>query len=77
MCCILKESFCCCLPCSAAGEIFIVGTELHGVFTVRFAVGNSHTQLRHVEKAWNIIQQQASQVVATGKTAGATASGVK
>ena len=32
---------------------------LEGVYTLRVAIGGSHTKLRHVEEAWKVIQLQA------------------
>jgi hypothetical protein len=42
----------------------MVGTELEGRFTIRFAIGSAATQLRHVRAAWGLFQAQADGVLA-------------
>jgi hypothetical protein len=37
--------------------------ELSGIYTVRFAVGATHTELQHVQAAWEVIQAEASHLL--------------
>ena len=36
---------------------------LAGVYTLRVAIGGSHTKLRHVDEAWKVIQLHALQLL--------------
>lgn len=47
-----------------AGPIFMIGTELNGKFTLRFAVGTAHTQLEHVKQGWQVVREQAEAALA-------------
>lgn len=53
----------CCHTHTNAGESFIIGTELSGKFTVRFAVGNATTQLKHVQHGWDLVCAQADKLL--------------
>jgi aromatic-L-amino-acid/L-tryptophan decarboxylase len=44
---------------NASGEVFLSHTALHGRFVLRLAIGNHSTERRHVQRAWEIIQEQA------------------
>ena len=41
---------------NATGEIFLSHTRLHGRYTLRLAIGNMHTQEKHVARAWQLLQ---------------------
>ncbi|KAH9568469.1 hypothetical protein CY35_03G078500 [Sphagnum magellanicum] len=45
------------------GDILVTHTELSGIYTVRFAVGATHTELKHVKAAWEVIQAEASHLL--------------
>jgi glutamate/tyrosine decarboxylase-like PLP-dependent enzyme len=45
------------------GNILITHTVLGGVYTVRFAIGGSRTELRHVDAAWKAIELQATKLL--------------
>jgi aromatic-L-amino-acid decarboxylase len=45
-----------------AGAVFLSHTRLNGQFTIRLAVGNLRTARRHVEAAWEALQQAAKEV---------------
>lgn len=45
------------------GSILISNTVLGGLFTIRFSIGGSRTELRHVDAAWKVIQLQASKLL--------------
>lgn len=47
-----------------SGEVFLSHTRLAGRFTLRLAVGNLRTELRHVERAWSLLQEAARSVEA-------------
>src|SRR5690606_1255189 len=42
-----------------SGRLFLTHTELDGRFTLRFCVGQTHTEARHVEAAWAAIEETA------------------
>ena len=42
-----------------SGAIYISHTRLNGDFTLRLCVGQRQTELRHVEKAWQVLQDTA------------------
>jgi aromatic-L-amino-acid/L-tryptophan decarboxylase len=54
---------------NASGEAFLIHTELSSavpgekLFTLRFALGSTNTQRRHVEAAWRLIDRKASEVL--------------
>jgi aromatic-L-amino-acid/L-tryptophan decarboxylase len=47
---------------NASGDLYLTHTKLNGKFTLRFCVGQTNTQARHVERAWQRIQQEAALV---------------
>jgi aromatic-L-amino-acid/L-tryptophan decarboxylase len=60
----VNETASSCVTTPLAGPIFIVGTELSGRFTLRFAVGNAHTQLEHVQRGWEIVRSHVDAAIA-------------
>lgn len=40
---------------NASGKLYLTHTKLDGRYTLRFCVGQTHTQRRHVEQAWQAI----------------------
>ncbi|MGZ8437786.1 MAG: pyridoxal phosphate-dependent decarboxylase family protein [Candidatus Limnocylindrales bacterium] len=42
------------------GEVFLSHTRLGGRFTIRVAVGNLRTEMRHVERAWELLRAAAA-----------------
>lgn len=48
---------------NAEGSIFLTHTKLNGKFTVRFVVGQTNTEKRHVEEAWRLIRKAAEGLV--------------
>jgi aromatic-L-amino-acid decarboxylase len=44
------------------GQVFLSHTRLRGQFTIRLAVGSLRTELRHVERAWELLRQAAQEV---------------
>ena len=47
-----------------SGNLFLTHTKLGGKFTLRFCVGQTNTESRHVERAWKRIQEEAETVLA-------------
>jgi aromatic-L-amino-acid/L-tryptophan decarboxylase len=45
---------------NGSGQIYLTHTRLNGQFTLRLSIGQTHTQRRHVERAWELIQQAAA-----------------
>lgn len=44
---------------NGSGELYLTHTKLNGRFVLRFCVGQTHTELRHVAQAWQRIQAAA------------------
>src|SRR5271156_2036553 len=44
---------------NSSGDLYLTHTKLDGKFTLRFCVGQTNTQVRHVERAWQRMQQEA------------------
>jgi aromatic-L-amino-acid decarboxylase len=42
-----------------SGKIYLTHTKLNGKFTLRMSIGQSHTEERHIEAAWALIQKEA------------------
>jgi aromatic-L-amino-acid decarboxylase len=42
-----------------SGELFLTHTKLNGKLTLRMSIGQTHTQERHVQKAWERIREEA------------------
>ncbi len=51
-----------------SGDIYVTHTRLNDRFTLRLCVGQTHTELRHVEHAWKRIREEAA--VAVGASQG-------
>lgn len=56
-----------------SGDLFLTHTRLNGRLTLRMAIGQTRTELRHVARAWTRIRQEAR--LLTGQTAQAPAPG--
>lgn len=44
------------------GRLYLSHTKLNGRYTLRFSVGQTMTELHHVEKAWSLVQSIAEQL---------------
>ncbi len=44
---------------NASGDLYLTHTKLKGVFTLRMSIGQEQTEARHVQYAWERIQQEA------------------
>lgn len=47
---------------NGSGEVYLSHTKLHDAFTLRLAIGNLHTEPRHVARAWTLLQEAAATV---------------
>ena len=45
-----------------SGELYLTHTRLGGRFVLRFCVGQTHTEARHVQQAWQRIREQAGKL---------------
>ena len=45
-----------------SGDLYLTHTRLQDRFTLRLCVGQTSTELRHVERAWQRIQEEATQL---------------
>jgi aromatic-L-amino-acid decarboxylase len=43
-----------------SGDIYLTHTRLQERLTLRLCVGQSHTERRHVERAWQRIREEAA-----------------
>ncbi|MFC2029796.1 pyridoxal-dependent decarboxylase [Chloroflexota bacterium] len=46
------------------GTIYLTHTVLNGQYVLRFCVGQTHTEARHVERAWTLIQEMTAEIEA-------------
>jgi aromatic-L-amino-acid decarboxylase len=44
------------------GRLYLTHTKLNDRFTLRFCVGQTHTEERHVQQAWQLIQKTAEEI---------------
>jgi aromatic-L-amino-acid decarboxylase len=51
-----------------SGKLYITHTRMHGKYAIRFVVGQTGTEPRHVEAAWETIQSIARSLVADSMT---------
>lgn len=47
----------------------MIHTELAGEYTIRLAVGSATTQRRHIDQAWQLLSETATEVLAKQETA--------
>jgi aromatic-L-amino-acid/L-tryptophan decarboxylase len=47
---------------NASGDLFLTHTKLDGKFTLRLCVGQTNTQARHVERAWQRILEETEKL---------------
>jgi len=45
-----------------SGDLFLTHTKLHGNLTLRLCVGQTHTQAKHVERAWKRIREESDKL---------------
>lgn len=49
-----------------SGRLYLTPTTLQGRYTLRLCIGQTHTELRHVERAWHAIVETAAQLEGEG-----------
>jgi len=47
---------------NSSGHLYLTHTKLDGKLTLRMSIGQSHTELRHIERAWQRIQQESGKL---------------
>ena len=47
---------------NAGGRIYLTHTKLNGTVTLRFSIGQTNTERRHVEDAWRLITETAGRL---------------
>ena len=47
---------------NASGKMYLTHTVLNGRYTLRLCVGQTHTEMRHVESAWQHIRAAAQSI---------------
>jgi aromatic-L-amino-acid decarboxylase len=47
---------------NASGRIYLTHTKLNGTVTLRFSIGQTNTERRHVEDAWRLITETAGRL---------------
>jgi len=47
---------------NASGRLYLTHTVLGGLFTLRFCIGQTGTERRHVEAAWDLIEKTAAEL---------------
>jgi aromatic-L-amino-acid decarboxylase len=45
---------------NGSGRLYLTHTRLNDRFTLRFCVGQTHTEFRHVDRAWKLIQEEST-----------------
>jgi aromatic-L-amino-acid/L-tryptophan decarboxylase len=45
-----------------SGDLYLTHTKLDGKITLRFCIGQTNTQIRHVQRAWERIQQETGKL---------------
>ncbi len=48
---------------NARRRVFLSHTKLHGNYVIRVAIGNLHTSERHLEEAWELIQEKYAETL--------------
>jgi aromatic-L-amino-acid decarboxylase len=51
-----------------SGALYLTHTRVRGQFVLRLAIGSPHTQARHVETAWQTIQDTATDLLAAARS---------
>ncbi len=47
---------------NASGDLYLTHTRLNDRMTLRMSIGQTHTELRHVERAWRRIREEADRL---------------
>jgi aromatic-L-amino-acid decarboxylase len=49
-----------------SGDLYLTHTKLNGRYVIRFCVGQTYTESRHVERAWDRIKEETTKLEARG-----------
>lgn len=49
-----------------SGRLYLTHTRVRGAYAIRFSIGQTRTEARHVEDAWQLIQRTARAIAAPG-----------
>jgi aromatic-L-amino-acid decarboxylase len=52
-----------------SGDLYLTHTSMQDRLTLRVCVGQTNTEIRHVERAWHRIQELAAEIEAKGSRA--------
>ena len=47
---------------NASGKVYFTHTKLNGKYTIRFVIGQTEVEERHVDFAWNLIVQFSNEL---------------
>jgi aromatic-L-amino-acid/L-tryptophan decarboxylase len=50
-----------------SGDLYLTHAKLAGRFTLRLCIGQTHTELRHIQRAWERIREEAARASASAK----------
>ena len=53
-----------------SGRVYMTHTVVGGVYTIRFAVGATLVEERHIIMAWKVVQEHANVILNTYKVMG-------
>jgi aromatic-L-amino-acid decarboxylase len=49
-----------------SGDLYLTHTKLNGRFIIRFCVGQTYTESRHVQRAWERIREETARLESRG-----------
>lgn len=52
------------------GKMYMTHTKLNDIFTLRMSIGQTYSEIEHVEKAWDLLQQASAKLSAQAGSAG-------
>ncbi|MFQ5661275.1 MAG: pyridoxal-dependent decarboxylase [Gammaproteobacteria bacterium] len=55
---------------NATGKIYLTHTRLNGTFTLRISIGQTYSEIEHVERAWELLQQASNKLSDAAGVAG-------
>ena len=47
---------------NSSGEVYLTHTKLNDKFVIRMSIGQTHTEMKHVEKAWLLLNKKANEI---------------
>ncbi|MGO8732266.1 MAG: hypothetical protein ACLQVM_05695 [Terriglobia bacterium] len=51
-----------------SGDLYLTHTKLNDRYVIRFCVGQTYTEFRHVERAWERIREETARLESRPKT---------